>query len=243
MKSAIKLSQAIMCLLVIPNALAETPEATAARMLDPTRNAAAFKDPKAFVHWTANMMNPATSLALAQQGMDPNTYLHMAAGMMNPATLQNYMQFTDPSVAMRWMAAGVDPSFYAALIAQGLNPSNYLAWMAAPLSPQALNTGLRMLNPALYGNWMAAPTSPQAVNTMMAPLNPNLYMSWLGAGLNPQTFGAWSQMPATSEAVSRAAVDAGAYAGTVANSGAGGNPFDPAALLKLMPFQGATPNP
>ena len=54
---------------------ADTPQAVADRMLDPTRNASAFKDPAAFTQWTGTMMNPATSMALMQQAMNPNTSL------------------------------------------------------------------------------------------------------------------------------------------------------------------------
>jgi hypothetical protein len=203
---------------------AESPEATADRMLDPTRNAAAFKDPKAFVEWTQAMMNPATSMALTQKGLDPNTYLRMMTGMMNPATMQNYMQLTDPAVAMKWMAAGLDPNFYTALLSQGLNPANYLSWLTAPLSPQAMNLGMQALNPAMYGNWMTAPVSPQAVNAMTAPLNPNLYMNWLGAGMNPQTYGTWGAL-------------ATATPGAIAPSAAA-NPIDPAAMFKMLPIPG-----
>jgi len=164
-----------------------------------------------------------------QKGMDPNTLTRMAAGMMNPAALQNYMQFSDPAVAMKWLAAGMNPNFYTALLQQGINPANYLNWMAAPMSPQAMNMGMQMLNPALYGNWMTAPVSPQAMNTMMAPINPNLYMNWLGAGMNPATYGGLGQMLA---APAQAAATA---------TPAAGNPFDPAALLKMLPIPGAQP--
>lgn len=216
---------------------ADTHQAVAERMLDPTRNAAAFKDPAAFTQWTADMMNPATSLALAQKGMDPNTLTQMAAGMMNPAALQNYMQFTDPAVAMKWMAAGMNPNFYTALMAQGLNPANYLNWMTMPLNPQVLGMGMQALNPAMYTNWMAAPLSPQAVNTMMAPMNPNLYMNWMGAGMNPATYGAWGQMMAapTQAAGSVAPMPSGQPAA------AAPNPMDPSTLLKMLPIPGVQP--
>jgi hypothetical protein len=170
-------------------------------------------------------------MALAQKGIDPNTYLRMVAGMMNPATLQNYMQLTDPSVAMKWMAAGLNPNFYTALVGQGLNPANYLPWLTAPLSPQAMNLGMQALNPAMYGNWLSAPVSPQALNTMMAPMNPNLYMNWLGAGMNPQTYGTWGAL-ATNPLGAGVAPSAAAPAATAP---AAANPFDPAALLKMLP--------
>jgi hypothetical protein len=72
-------------------------EALVQKMLDPTQNASAFKDPQAFLAWANSMSNPAASAALAQAGMDPATYVRLLSGMMNPASLQNYMQFTDPS--------------------------------------------------------------------------------------------------------------------------------------------------
>ena len=210
---------------------ADTPEAAADRMLDPTRNASAFKDPKAFSEWVGNMMNPATSLALAQRGIDPNTSVRMMAAGLSPATMQNYIQFSDPAVLMKWMAAGMDPNFYASLMAQGLNPANYLGWMTAPLSPQALGLMAAPLNPGLYANWMAAPISPQAVNAMMAPMNPNLYMNWMGAGMNPATYGTWGQMlTAPAQTV-----------GATPAASAPANPLDPAALMKMLPIPGAQP--
>ncbi|MBU1664995.1 MAG: hypothetical protein KKG92_06300 [Gammaproteobacteria bacterium] len=200
---------------------ADTPEAAADKMLDPTRNASAFKDPKAFTEWANNLMNPATSLALAQKGIDPNTYIRMLAASMNPATMQNYMQFTDPNMAMKWLAASMNPNFYTALMAPGMNPATYMNWMGAPVSPQALNMMAAPLNPAMYGNWMTAPMNPGAVNAMMAPMNPNLYMNWLGAGMNPATYGTWGQM--------------------LAAPAAGAPALDPAALMKMLPVPAVQP--
>lgn len=207
--------------LAAPVYAADTPEAAADKMLDPTRNASAFKDPKAFTEWANNMMNPATSLALAQKGIDPNTYIRMLAASMNPATMQNYMQFTDPNMAMKWLAASMNPNFYTALMAPGLNPATYTNWMGAPVSPQALNMMAAPLNPAMYGNWMTTPMNPGAINAMMAPMNPNLYMNWLGAGMNPATYGTWGQM--------------------LAAPAAGAPALDPAALMKLLPVPAAQP--
>jgi hypothetical protein len=220
----------LLSFLFVTQVHAEDPAATADRMLDPTRNTAAFKDPKAFTEWSQQMMNPATSMALAQKGIDPNTYLRMVAGMMNPATLQNYMQLTDPSVAMKWMAAGLNPNFYTALVGQGLNPANYLPWLTAPLSPQAMNLGMQALNPAMYGNWLTAPVSPQALNTMMAPMNPNLYMNWLGAGMNPKPMA-----PGARWRPIRWAPELHLQPPLRQPPRRRSNPFDPAALLKMLP--------
>jgi len=224
---------AILCL--AQPVFAEGPAETADRMLDPTRNTAAFKDPKAFIEWSNAMLNPATSMALAQKGIDPNTYLRMLAGMMNPATLQNYMQLTDPAMLMKWSAAGIDPNFYTALLGQGLNPANLLPWLTAPVSPQAMNLGMQMLNPAMYGNWLTAPVSPQAINTMMAPMNPNLYTNWLAASMNPKTYGSWGAMVAPMAAPLSAPLG---FPGLTPS--AASNPFDPNALLKMLSMPGAT---
>lgn len=197
---------------------ADTPEAVADKMLDPTRNASAFKDPKAFTDWATEMMNPATSMALAQKGIDPNTYVRMLAASMNPATMQNYMQFSDPNMAMKWLAAIMNPNFYTALMAPGLSPATYTNWMAAPVSPHALGMMAAPLNPAMYGNWMTAPMNPSAVNAMMAPMNPNLYMNWMGAGMNPATYGTWGQMLTMPNGTAPA--------------------VDPAAILKLLSIPG-----
>jgi hypothetical protein len=108
--------------------------------------------------------------------------------------MQNYMQFVDPAIVMKWMGAGMDPRFINSLLSQGINPSNYLNMMMAPMSPQMLNLGGQMMNPAMYGNWMNAPMNPAAMNAMMAPMNPNLYGQWMGAGMDPRTYGPWGQM-------------------------------------------------
>jgi len=188
-----------------------TSEGWAQKMMDPTQNAAAFKDPQAFLAWSNAMANPATSAVLAKQAMDANTYLRMMSGMMNPAAMQNYMQFTDPSVAMKWMGAGMDPRFMTNMMGMGLNPAMYTNWMGAPMNPQMWAPAMQMLNPSMYTSMMTAPLSPAAMNTMMQPINPQMYMNWMGAGMNPQTYGTWGQM------------------------------LDPATMMKLMPAMPTLP--
>jgi hypothetical protein len=202
------------------NTTPTTPQEWAGKMLDTTQNAAAFRDPAAFQQWTNAMLNPATSMAMMQQGMDPNTTIRLLSGLMNPASMQNYMQFTDPNVAMKWLSAGIDPRFATAMLSQGLNPNVYSNMMAAPFSPQMMGMGTQMLNPNMYTNWMTAPMNPAAVNTMMAPLNPNLYTNWMNTGMNPNTYGSWGQM------MTMPMAQTGAQTGGIA--------LDPAMLLKLL---------
>jgi 2-polyprenyl-6-methoxyphenol hydroxylase-like FAD-dependent oxidoreductase len=84
--------------------------------------------------WSNAMANPSTSAALAQMGMDPATYVRMMSGLMNPASMQNYMQFSDPSIAMKWMGAGLDPRMYTQMAGMAATydalPEATLAWMS-----------------------------------------------------------------------------------------------------------------
>ncbi|KAF0099019.1 MAG: hypothetical protein FD187_2787 [bacterium] len=224
MKSLIPL----LCLAALPAFAADPAPATipasadalAKQMLDPTRNTAAFKDPQAFMAWANAMANPNTSAALAQMGMDPATYVRMMGGLMNPASMQNYMQFSDPSIAMKWMGAGLDPRMYTQMAGMAANPAMYGNWLQAPLNPQMWSPAMQMMNPGMYGNWMQAPMSPGAMNTMMAPMNPNLYMNWMGAGADPRTYGNWGQMMNAPQMLPA---------------------IDPAMLLKLMQAMPAMP--
>lgn len=203
--------------------LSATPQSWAGKMLDPSQNAAAFKDPAVLAQLSNAMMNPALATALMQQGIDPNSAIRMLSGMANPAAMQNFGQFVDPAIAMKWMAAGLDPRLINTLLSQGINPSAYLNTMMAPMNPQMLNLGGQMMNPGMYGNWMGAPMNPAAMNAMMPPMNPNLYGNWMGAGMDPRAYGAWGQvMP-------------------MPNGQFGGMPIDPAVLMKMLQSMPAQP--
>ncbi len=194
-----------------PATAPSSPDAWAHRMMNPTQNASAFKDPAAFMAWTQAMADPATGKALLKQGMDSATYISMAGGMMNPATMQNYMQFADPGLATKWMGAGMDPRFLNGMLGMGMNPGMYGNWMAAPMNPQMWAPAMQMLQPTTMGNMMMAPLSPAAMNTMMLPMSPQTYMQWMNAGINPATYGGMGQM------------------------------LNPAALMRLMPAMPAAP--
>ncbi len=105
------------------------------------------------------------------------------------AAFQNYMQFMDPAVSMKWMGAAMDPNFYTAAMAPFMNPNLYMKWMMAPMDPRAMQMGMQMMNPGMYTNWMMAPMSPQAMNAMMAPMNPATYTNWMNTAVNPATYG------------------------------------------------------
>jgi outer membrane protein OmpA-like peptidoglycan-associated protein len=168
-----------------------TPQSAADQMFNPAAYPAIAGNPAAFAQWSAAMANPATSMAMMQQGMQPETYARMMAAMMNPAMLQNYMRFIDPAMYTRWMEAAMNPNFYTGMMAPAMNPANYLNWMSLPVNPQMWGQGMQMLNPALYMRWPGAPLNPAMLNTMMTPMNPSTYTNWMGAAMNPRTYGPW----------------------------------------------------
>ncbi len=189
-------------------AIASTPEATLARMTDMTTNTAAFKDPKAFVQWLNTTSEPGFYTLMGNNMMSPNNWTKMMATGLDPRAMTNYMQFTDPAVAAKWMGAAMDPQFYTAMMTPMMDPAKSMRWMMMPMDPKVMNMGMQMLNPTTSMNWMMAPMSPQSMNMMMAPMNPNMYTSWMGAGMNPATYGPMGSMmnPATYTAMDLSAL-------------------------------------
>lgn len=181
-------------------------ESWAAKMTDPTQNAAAFKDPRTFVQWSQAMTSPAMMPAMGMVMVDPGTYSRMAYGMMSPGAFQNYAQFADPNMAMRWMGAGMDPNFYMGMATPMMNPNMATQWMMAPMDPRMLNAGIQMVNPATYNQWMTVPSDPKIMGLMTAPMNPQLYGNWATVVADPRTYPATQgfaqqvQMPAAGAA-------------------------------------------
>ena len=206
-----------------PTAVPGTPEAWVAKMTDPTQNASAFKDPKAFVPWMIAVTDPATAMAMSNAMMNPRPEVNRGAGEKTPATMDNDMEFLVAAVSMKWMGAAMDPNFYTAAMSPFMNPNVYMKWMMAPMDPRAMQMGMQMMNPGLYTNWMMAPMSPQAMNAMMAPMNPALYSNWMNTAVNPATYGTM-----------------GAFVNpaTYSNATQGFNPF-----VFMVPMTGAVPAP
>lgn len=180
-----------------------TPEAWADRMTDPTVNASAFKDPEGFVPWAHAMTNPAMLPALGQAMLDPGTYARMAYGFLTPSAFENYMQFADPGIALRWLGAGMNPGFYPGLAAPLLNPATYAGWLVLPADTRMWNLGLQFFNPAVYTQWVSTSMDPKMIELMTAPLTPGMYGSWLGTVTDPETY------PVLQHGQTPAAADAG----------------------------------
>lgn len=92
-----------------------TPEAWLARMIDPTKNGLAAKNPELFAEWLDAVTEPRFMTALATVAMRPESYSLSLGKVANPATFRNWAEFADPQVYLRWMSAGIDPRFYQAI--------------------------------------------------------------------------------------------------------------------------------
>ncbi|MGA7949473.1 MAG: BON domain-containing protein [Thiobacillaceae bacterium] len=171
----------------------QTPEQWLERMTDFTRNASAYRDPKVFVPWSNAVTEPGFYTQMGVNMMEPNNWYRMFGSMMDPRSLTNYMQFADPNMYAKWMAASMDPNFYTALMTQWADPGKMMRWAMMPLDPKVWGMMMQGMNPAMYMKWMMAPLDPRAISLAMQPMNPNLYTSWMGQAMNPQTYGAWGQ--------------------------------------------------
>jgi len=222
------------------------------RMTDFTRNMSAYRDPKVFVPWANAVTEPGFYSTMGINMMDPGNWYRMMGSMMDPRSLANYMQFADPDMYMKWMAASMDPNFYTALMTQLLDPGKMMRWMMMPMDPQMWNMTMQSLNPAMYMKWLTAPLDPRAMQLATAPINPALYTNWMGASMNPATYGSWGtwmnpntytapltgSMPAAPATFNffNPAMTAPYGQPAMAPAGAPGyvNPFDPNVLLQMF---------
>lgn len=167
-----------------------TPEEWLTRMTDFTRNASAFKDPRAFVPWTQAITEPGFYIAGAKGAMEPGGWLNMMNSMANPAAVQNYMGFADPNMYMRWMQAGMDPAFYTAMLTQFSDPGKMMRWAMMPMDPRMWDMMFATMNPNTYMRWGMAAMDPRTWNFMGNVMNPALYTGMAGAMMNPAGTGA-----------------------------------------------------
>ena len=141
---------------VAAEALPHTADQWAARMMDFTQNASAFSDPRFFVPYMNAMAEPAYWLQMGARMMNPESVARMMASMADPRAMQNYMQFANPAMVVKWMGAMMDPNFYGALMAQTADPDKMARWMAMPADPAWSAMATQAMNPAWPMQWMAA---------------------------------------------------------------------------------------
>jgi len=115
-----------------PSGLPESPEAWLARMLDPTRNGLAVKNPALFAEWLDAVTEPRFMTALASVAVSPETYANTLGKALDPATVRNWVEFADPLVYLRWMAAGLDPRFYQAIFNRMTDSGKLQRWGLYP---------------------------------------------------------------------------------------------------------------
>lgn len=114
--------------------LPASPEAWLARMMDPTRNGLAAKNPELFAEWLDAVTEPRFMTALASVTMTPGTYSNTFGKVADPATVRNWAEFADPQIGLRWMAAGLDPRFYQAIFNRMTESGKLRRWGIYPAS-------------------------------------------------------------------------------------------------------------
>lgn len=159
------------------------------RMTDFTQNASAFKDPAQFAAWTNAITDPSMVAAMGMQMMEPGNMLRSMTTMAQPGAVNNYMQFMDPGVYMKWGGAMMNPMWYTQMATSMADPGKMMRWVMLPMDPKMWNMGMQAMNPNLYMKWMMTPTDPRAMSLMFAPMNPQLYGSMMGGMFNGQALG------------------------------------------------------
>lgn len=119
--------------------LPASPEAWLARMMDPTKNGLAAKNPELFAEWLDAVTEPRFMTALASVAMAPDTYSNTLGKAIDPAAVRNWAEFADPQIYLRWMAAGIDPRFYQAIFNRMTDSGKLRRWGFYPTSTEALN--------------------------------------------------------------------------------------------------------
>ena len=82
-----------------------SPEAWLARMMDPTKNGLAVKNPELFAEWLDAVTEPRFMTALASVAVAPQAYTNTLGKMVDPSTVHNWVEFADPQIGLRWMVA------------------------------------------------------------------------------------------------------------------------------------------
>lgn len=114
--------------------LPASPEAWLARMMDPTKNGLAVKNPELFAEWLDAVTEPRFMTALASVAIAPGTYTNTLGKAVDPATVRNWAEFADPQIGLRWMAAGFDPHFYQAIFNRLTDSGKLRRWGLYPAS-------------------------------------------------------------------------------------------------------------
>ena len=110
--------------------IAGTPAEWLTRMVELTGNGPAMKRPQLFAEWLDAVTEPRFMTALATVASDPGSFPRTLNRLADPATGSNWVEFVDPEVFMRWVAAGMDPSLYQAVFQHMFDPQKYLRWAA-----------------------------------------------------------------------------------------------------------------
>jgi hypothetical protein len=109
-----------------------SPEAWLARMIDPTKNGLAAKNPELFAEWLDAVTEPRFMTALASVVVTPEAYSSTLGKVVDPATVRNWAEFADPQLYLRWMVVGLDPRFYQAVFNRMTDSGKLRRWALYP---------------------------------------------------------------------------------------------------------------
>lgn len=142
-------------------ALPASPEAWLARMMDPTKNGLAAKNPELFAEWLDAVTEPRFMTALASVAMTPDSYSNTLGKAIDPASVRNWAEFADPQIYFRWMAAGLDPRFYQAVFNRMTDSAKLRRWGFYSASTEAAN---REVSPSGVQEWLQMPSREGKAN-------------------------------------------------------------------------------
>jgi len=149
-----------------------SPEAWLARMIDPTGNGLAAKNPELFAEWLDAVTEPRFMTALASVAMTPGAYSNTLGKAVDPATVRNWAEFADPQIGLRWMAAGLDPRFYQAIFNRMTDSGKLRRWglypaaheRAAMVADSAPESADREMPAARAQEWLQMPLREPKAN-------------------------------------------------------------------------------
>jgi hypothetical protein len=177
----------------------DTPQAWLDRMTDMTKNGTAFRDPKTFTAWFNAVTEPSFYVTMGNNMLEPGNWVKMGAAATEPGVIGNFVQFSDPAVAAKWMGAAMDPNFYTAIMTTGMDIGKWTRWFNASLDLNSYAPAIKTLDPNLYLKWMTASMNMNTYQPFMKMMDPAYYTKVATVAADPKTYGVWGSFadPAT----------------------------------------------
>jgi hypothetical protein len=104
--------------------------------------------------WLDTLTEPRFMTALATVAIEPADHIRTGNGTIDPSAVRNWLEFIDPELYMRWMAAGLDPRFSQAIFNRMSDSSGWPHWTVVPIriSIPASSRAGAPLKPTIWSN-------------------------------------------------------------------------------------------